>query len=95
MKVYAVYETDQWLSRSSYEMKGIFSSKERAINTILENHEIYLDDIFDLDYIKSTPREELINDAKSVLRRELFQNNQTQGYPINYTIEEINMNEWL
>lgn len=93
MKVYAVYETDQWLSRSSYEMKGIFSSKERAIKYIIDNKEI------DPHYVLEDEDEDFDGDfeefANACIRRELYQNNQTQGYPTNYTIEEINMNEWL
>ena len=94
MKMYVAYECDAWHTTASKEIKGIFSSKEKAIDAILNNHEIHLDEIFDLEDINNTPRAELIKDAKTVLRRELFQNNQTQDYEINYGIDVLDVNKW-
>ena len=47
-QVYVVYETDAWHSFSSRECKGIFTSKRSAVNAIVRNFDIDLDEMFEV-----------------------------------------------
>lgn len=38
--IYLFYETDKWFSHSSRVLLGIFDSKQKGINTLIENHDI-------------------------------------------------------
>lgn len=42
--LYPVYETDSWHSLSNRDCKGIYTSKEEAIEAIVEHHHIPLDE---------------------------------------------------
>lgn len=82
--MYIVYETDEWLSNNSKEFCGIFSSKEDAINSIVCNHNICLEDTeYDTD-------EELIEYITNMLE----DHNQTQGLNVNYMIETAKVDNW-
>ena len=48
-QVYVVYSTDAWHSFSSRECKGIFTSKRSAVNAIVRNFDIDLDEISYMD----------------------------------------------
>ncbi len=82
--MYIVYETDEWLSNNSKEFCGIFSTKEDAINSIVCNHNICLEDTeYDTD-------EELIEYITNMLE----DHNQTQGLNVNYMIESAKVDNW-
>lgn len=82
--MYIVYETDEWLSNNSKEFCGIFSTKEDAINSIVCNHNICLEDTeYDTD-------EELIEYITNMLE----DHNQTQGLNVNYMIETAKVDNW-
>ncbi len=93
-QVFVVYETDAWHTSSSRRTAGVFTSKRSAINAIVKNHRIKLDEIFETEDLKDTSRRDLKADARRILRNELELMYQTQGYTTNYDIEIRNANEW-
>ena len=48
-QIFVVYETDAWHSTSHRECAGVFTSKWAAVNAIVKNHRIELDEFFDED----------------------------------------------
>ena len=48
-QVFVVYETDAWHTIANRDCKGIYTSKRSAINAIVKNHEIDLEEIFEDD----------------------------------------------
>lgn len=82
--LYPVYETDSWQSLNNRDCKGIYTSKEEAIEAIAEHHEIPLEEFDGLT------KEE----AKEQIKKELEIPFQTQGYTVNYVIEVWLVNDW-
>jgi hypothetical protein len=72
----------------------VFTSKWAAVNAIVKNHRIELDEFFDEEEIRNTSKRVLEAEAKRILRRELEFTYQAQGYETNYDIEVWNFNEW-
>ena len=93
-QIFVVYETDAWHSTSRWECAGVFTSKWAAVNAIVKNHRIEMDEFFDEDEVKHTSKRVLEAEARRILRKELELNYQTQGYETNYDIEVWNINEW-
>ena len=93
-QVYVVYSTDAWHSFSSRACQGIFTSKRSAVNAIVRNFDIDLDEIFEPNYIAKKSDRLLRAEAKRIIRGELEVNFQTQGYSTNYDIEVWNVNDW-
>ena len=93
-QIFVVYETDAWHSTSHRECAGVFTSKWAAVNAIVKNHRIEMDEFFDEDEVKHTSKRVLETEARRILRKELELNYQTQGYETNYDIEVWNINEW-
>ena len=93
-QVYVVYSTDAWHSFSSRECKGIFTCKRSAVNAIVRNFDIDLDEIFEPNYIAQKSDRLLRAEAKRIIRGELEVNFQTQGYSTNYDIEVWTVNDW-
>ena len=46
-QVFVVYETDAWHTISNRDCKGIYTSKRSAINAIVKNFDIDLDELFE------------------------------------------------
>lgn len=82
--LYPVYETDSWHSVNNRDCKGIYTSKEDAIDAIVEHHCIPLEEFDGLS------KEE----AKEKLRKDLQIPFQTQGYTVNYDIEVWLQDYW-
>lgn len=93
-QIFVVYETDAWHSTSHRKCAGVYTSKWAAVNAIVKNHRIELEEFFDEDEIKHTSKRVLEAEARSILRKELDFAYQTQGYETNYDIEVWNINEW-
>jgi hypothetical protein len=93
-QVFVVYETDAWHTIANRDCKGIYTSKRSAINAIVKNHEIDLEEIFEDDRLERASRRVLEAEAKRIIRKELEMNYQTQGYSTNYDIEVWNVNDW-
>lgn len=93
-QIFVVYETDAWHSTNHRNCAGVFTSKRAAVNAIVKNHRIELDEFFDEDEIEKTSKRVLDDEAKRILRKELEFAYQTQGYEANYDIEVWNINEW-
>ena len=93
-QIFVVYETDAWHSTSHRECAGVFTSKWAAVNAIVKNHRIELDEFFDEDEIEHSSKRVLEAEARRRLRKELEFAYQTQGYETNYDIEVWNINEW-
>ena len=70
------------------------TSKWAAVNAIVMNHRIEMNEFFDEDEVKHTSKRVLEAEARRILRKELELNYQTQGYETNYDIEVWNINEW-
>ena len=73
---------------------GVFTSKWAAVNAIVKNHRIELEEFFDKDVIEQTSKHVLKAEARRILRKELEIAYLTQGYETNYDIEVWNINEW-
>ena len=93
-QIFVVYETDAWHSTSHRKCAGVFTSKWAAVNAIVKNHRIELEDFFDEDEIEHTSKRVLEAEARRIHRKELEFAYQTQGYETNYDIEVCNINEW-
>ena len=93
-QIFVVYETDAWHSTSHRKCAGVYTSKWAAVNAIVKNHRIELEEFFDEDEIEHTSQRVLEAEARSILRKELDFAYQTQGYETNYDIEVWNINEW-
>lgn len=91
-EIYVVYETDQWHTISTREDKGVFSSRSAAVNAIVKNHTIDLDEFFDGNEQMTDKQKE--KEVRRLLRNELKVAWQTQGYSTNYEIEAWHFNEW-
>lgn len=93
-QIFVVYETDAWHSTSHRKCAGVYTSKWAAVNAIVKNHRVELEEFFDEDEIEHTSKRVLEAEARSILRKELDFAYQTQGYETNYDIEVWNINEW-
>lgn len=93
-QIFVVYETDAWHSMNNRKCAGVFTSKWAAVNAIVKNHRIELEEFFDKDEIEQTSKRVLKAEARRILRKELEIAYQTQGYETNYDIEVWNINEW-
>ena len=93
-QIFVVYETDAWHSTSHRDCAGVFTSKWAAVNAIVKNHRIELDEFFSEEEIEKTSKRVLEAEARRRLRKELEFAYQTQGYETNYDIEVWNINEW-
>ena len=93
-QIFVVYETDAWHSTSHRKCAGVYTSKWAAVNAIVKNHRIELEEFFGEDEIEHTSKRVLEAEARSILRKELDFAYQIQGYETNYDIEVWNINEW-
>lgn len=93
-QIFVVYETDAWHNMNHRKCAGVFTSKWAAVNAIVKNHRIELEEFFDKDEIEQTSKRVLKAEARRILRKELEIAYQTQGYETNYDIEVWNINEW-
>ena len=82
--LYPVYQTNAWHSLEHRECKGIYTSKEEAIEAIADHHEIPLEEFDGLT----------AEEAKERIKEELRIPFQTQGYSVNYDIEVWLVNDW-
>ena len=80
--------------RNHRDCAGVFTSKWAAVNAIVKNHRIELDEFFSEEEIEKTSKRVLEAEARRRLRKELEFAYQTQGYETNYDIEVWNINEW-
>jgi hypothetical protein len=78
-QVFVVYETDAWHTIANRECKGIFTSKRSAVNAIVRNFDIDLDEIFEPNYLAKKSDRLLRAEAKRIIPGELEVNFQTQG----------------
>ena len=86
-QIFVVYETDAWHSTSHLECAGVFTSKWAAVNAIVKNHRIELDEFFSEEEIEKTSKRVLEAEARRRLRKELEFAYQPQGYETNCEIE--------
>ena len=93
-QIFVVYETDAWHSMNHRKCAGVFTSKWAAVNAIVKNHRIELDEFFSEEEIEKTSKRVLEAEVRRRRRKELEFAYQTQGYETNYDIEVWNINEW-
>ena len=93
-QIFVVYECDSHHFLQHRDCEGIFASKRSAVNAIVKNHCIELDEFFSEDEIEKTSKRVLEAEARRRLRKELEFAYHTQGYETNYDIEVWNINEW-
>ena len=93
-QIFVAYECDAWHSLQHRECAGVFTSKWAAVNAIVKNHRIELDEFFSEEEIEKTSKRVLEAEARRRLRKELELSYQTQGYETKYDIEVWNINEW-
>lgn len=63
---------------------GVFTSKWGAVNAIVKNHRIELEEFFDKDVIEQTSKRVLKAEARRILRKELEIAYQTQYLPLEH-----------
>lgn len=84
-KVFVVFKADAWFSVCSYNLMGVFGTKEKAIHAIVTKGE------FDSDWLEEQDDEDIMQ----YIKRELDERMQTPLCgDINYIIKEGNFNEW-
>lgn len=93
-QIFVVYETDAWHSTDHRTCAGVFTSKRAAVNAIVKNHRIELDEFFSEEEIENTSKRVLEAEVKRILRKELEIIYQTQLHQTNYEIEVWNINEF-
>jgi len=54
-QIFVTYECDAWHSLSHRECAGVFTSKWAAVNAIVKNHRIELNEFFSEEEIEKTP----------------------------------------
>ena len=69
-QIFVVYETDAWHSTSHRKCAGVYTSKWAAVNAIVKNHRIELEEFFDEDEIEHTSKRVLEAEARSILRKD-------------------------
>ena len=95
--VYLIYEGDEWLSRDSKVLMGVFDNDEDlwngAYDLIYERIDEHVDyaeeNIYELEEGEHVDEQEVMAD----LMDELKHNWQTQGWITNYMIEEVELNK--
>ena len=91
-QAYLLYKGDQWLSRDSMELCGVFTRKDElkkvARKVIAEEGEQHLIDAHDADIDFETETEV----CRSILS-ELMSEYQTCGWSTRYTIETVTLNK--
>lgn len=95
MKVYQVFKCDRRLNKESEVLCGTFTTKMYAARAVSRFHE--LEEVEVLGYnqcIKLTKKQRLESVTK-VLKHMLIEQGETQGFPVNYIIKEIELNVWL
>ena len=92
--IYNVYETDEWFTRSSYSILGVFSSP-RAIKREMRKYlSKRTDEFIDEATAKSGACRPISKKrAIKLVIDELLLNNQTFGYTFNYVIETFVINK--
>lgn len=93
-QIFVVYETDAWHSIDHRACAGVFTSKRAAVNAIVKNHRIELDEFFSEEEIENTSKRMLEAEVRRILRKELEIMYQTQLHQTNYEIEVWNINEF-
>lgn len=100
-KIYMVYSADAWLSSKSKELKGIFESKEMAINAIINAIKKYsIKEKSDMisRYWEDDENEDdfdsVFQDLLEELKDTLEEYNQIQGFETCYMIEVGELNDW-
>ena len=78
-QVFVVYETDAWHTIANRDCKGIYTSKRSAINAIVKNHEIDLEEIFEDGRLERAARSVREDEGERIMRGEKEMNYQTQG----------------
>ena len=89
---YLLYEGDQWLSKDSMDLHGVFTNKKKlekaARKLIAEEAKQHLEDAYNADMDLKTESEV----CRSILS-ELMSEYQTCGWTTRYTIETVTINE--
>lgn len=94
-KIYAVYESDAWLSKQSEVQMGIFTSVDLAINAIIDNNRFNLDEILNLDEIdEGMSEEDKYQMMDEWIREDLERSWQVSGTNFSYYIKEVELNKW-
>lgn len=93
-EIFVVYETDAWHSYSHRRCAGVFTSKWAAVNAIVKNHGIELEEFRYKYGVEQTSKRALEKEARRILRKQLENAYQTQGYQTNYDIEVRDINDW-
>ena len=94
-KIYAVYESDAWLSKQSEVQMGIFTSVDLAINAIIDNNRFNLDEILNLDEIdEDMSEEDKYQMMDEWIREDLERSWQVSGTNFSYYIKEVELNKW-
>lgn len=79
--VFAVFEGDAWLSKSSLTLMGVFEDFGNAVESILE--EMYDNQMFDKEH------------TRKYTRSQLEEGRQTPtGFVTRYIIETVELNKW-
>lgn len=89
---FIVYEGNQWFERGSLIFRGAFTTKVKAINAILDNHEFQYSDFF--DNADTTDYNEQYYTLREEINKWLIIDSQVSAKGLGYMIEEVDTNKW-
>ena len=97
--VFLLWEGDEWLSRDSLVLMGVFSMPDTlchyAEELIRERGDEHLEyaeyDAWDFD--EDASKKEKINGVVEAIMEELFSNGSTAGWDINYIWQEVELDK--
>lgn len=93
-----LYEANEWLSRDSMVLMGIFTERKALVRAVYKSIRNHLDDNFiEDDYEDCDLREDYpgcMNDFAHQMYREWKENGQTQNYTVNIFTSEVELNKF-
>lgn len=86
-EVYLLYETDEWLSKSSQVLMGVFTGSEQISDGVRELVKKRIENFRDDEF-------EELEETQDRILEEVFCNNglQTQGYTVNILVKSVEPN---
>lgn len=95
MKVYQVFKCDRWLNKESEVLCGTFTTKMYAARAVSRFHELLEVEVLGYHECVKLTKKQRLEGVTRILKQMLLEQGQTQGFPVNYIIKEIELNVWL
>lgn len=94
MKVFVIYEGDQWLSTDSLRVKAVCNTFEDVVRLVRENNHVDVEEALDTP-IEADDAEDARNEVADLLEQELKEYMQTTLGDVRYMVDEVELNEWI